>query len=143
MQSGQYHERLQSTELKKRSSDRTFGLVIGGFLLLLAADLWWHGNGHAPYYAGVGVVIGALALLAPRTLKLGNWVWTQFGMLLHRLISPVVITLIFFLVITPVGRLMRLFGQRPLALKFDPGATTYWIARTPPGPSAGTLKRQY
>jgi Saxitoxin biosynthesis operon protein SxtJ len=143
MQSGQYHERLQSTELKRRASDRSFGLVIGAVFLLLAADLWWHGNGHAPFYAVAGVAIGLLALVAPRTLKLPNWIWTQFGLILHRLMSPVIISILFFLVITPIGWLMRLSGQRPLSLKFDDSAKSYWVNRTPPGPNPGTLKRQY
>jgi hypothetical protein len=140
---GRYHERLQSTELKKRSSDRTFGLVMCAVLVLAAASLWWHGSNKAIYCAGLGLVMAVLALFAPRLLTPANWIWTQFGMLLHRLISPLIITAIFFLVFTPVGLLMRICRQRPLALDFDASAETYWIKRTPPGPVAGTLKRQY
>lgn len=141
--SGRYHERLEATEATRRASDRSFGLVFLFAFLAIAAFLWWHGSRWAVYFAAAGLAFGALALLAPRTLAPLNWLWTQFGLLLHRLISPIVITALFFLVITPVGLLMRLCGQRPLNLKFDASANSYWISRNPPGPGAGTLRRQY
>jgi hypothetical protein len=140
---GQYHERLQSTEKKKRSSERSFGLIVGGALLVIAAYLAWRGRGTAPYLAAPGAIIMGLALIRPHLLAPLNWIWSQFGMLLHRVTSPIIISTLFFLVITPVGLLMRICGQRPLKLDFDKSAESYWVKRTPPGPAPGTLKRQF
>ncbi len=140
---GQYHERLQSTEKKKRSSDRSFGLIIGVAFLLLGAFNAWHGGHAAVYLLVAGALILGLALVRPHLLAPLNWLWAQFGMLLQRLVSPVVISALFFVVITPVGLLMRACGQRPLALGFDKSAQSYWVKRMPPGPAPGTLKRQF
>ena len=141
--SGRYHERLEATVATKRASNRSFGLVFLFAFLAIAVFLWWHGSRWAVSFAAAGLAFGGLALLAPRTLAPLNWLWTQFGLILHRLISPIVITALFFLVITPVGLLMRLCGQRPLNLKFDAAAKTYWMSRNPPGPRPGSLRRQY
>ena len=138
-----YHERLVETSETREASERSFGIVFFVLFQAIAAYLWWYSNNYAILFATVGLAFGALALFAPRTLAPLNWIWTRFGLLLHRVISPVIITALFVLVITPVGLLMRLFGQRPLNLKFEPNASTYWIERTPPGPPTGSLDRQY
>src|SRR4051812_37346469 len=124
---GNYHERLQSTEKKKRSSDRSFGLIIAGALLLLGAYHLWQRGGFAFYLLGAGVIILGLALVRPHLLAPLNWIWSQFGMLLHRIVSPVVISVLFFLIITPVGFLMRICGQRPIAPGFDKTVESYWV----------------
>jgi hypothetical protein len=137
-----FHNEANTALSKKRASDRSFGLVFLVVFLIIAAYLWWHGKGGAVYFAAAGAVFGALALLAPQILAPANWIWTKFGLLLHRLISPIVITALFFLVITPVGLLMRAVGQTPLALKLDTSARSYWINRKP-GPVPASMKRQY
>jgi hypothetical protein len=72
----------------------------------------------------------ALALGAPRLLAPLNWVWTKLGLLLHRIVSPIFLLLLFYGCIAPVGLLMRLSGKDPLRLKYEPAATSYWIVRT-------------
>ncbi len=78
------------------------------------------------------------SLLAPL-----NRVWTKFGLLLHKVVSPIVLGVMFYLVITPTGLLMRLFGKDPLRLKFDGTAKSYWIPREPPGPKPDSIKDQF
>ena len=76
-----------------------------------------------------------LALAAPRLLAPFNWVWTKFGLLLHRIISPIFLTILFYGCIAPIGFLMRLSGKDPLRLKYEPDAESYWISarrRVPP-----------
>lgn len=141
--SNDFHERLEETSETKRSSDRSFGIVFFVLFLAIAAYLWWINSSAAIYVAAVGVAFGVIALVAPRILAPLNWVWTQFGLLLHRLISPIIITLLFLVAVTPIGLLMRLFGKRPLNLKYDPKAESYWIERKPAGPAPGTLNRQF
>jgi hypothetical protein len=67
----------------------------------------------------------------------------KFGLLLGRFMNPIVTGLLFFLVITPMGVLMRIFGKRPLPLHFDPAAASYWIERRPPGPKPETMSQQF
>ena len=67
----------------------------------------------------------------------------KFGLLLAAIISPVMLGLVFYLCITPIGFLMRLFGKDPLRLRLEPEADTYWIRREPPGPPPESLKNQF
>ena len=85
----------------------------------------------------------AAALLAPRVLAPLNQLWLRFGLLLHKVVSPVVLSLVFFSTVTPIGLLLRRLGKDPLRLRFDPDAPTYWIERRPPGPSGDSMPKQY
>jgi hypothetical protein len=67
----------------------------------------------------------------------------RFGLLLGRLVSPIVVGVLFFVVFTPFGLVMRAFGYDPLRLKADPRASTYWIERSPPGPAPESMKDQF
>ena len=85
----------------------------------------------------------ALALAAPGVLGPLNRLWLGFGRLLNRLVSPVILALLFYLVITPIGLVMRLAGHDPLRIRWDTGAATYWIERRPPGPEPETMRNQF
>jgi len=84
-----------------------------------------------------------LALAVPRALAPLNRAWTAFGDLLHRIVSPVALGILYYGVVTPTGLLMRLAGKDPLRLRFDPAARSYWIERRPPGPPPESLKDQF
>ena len=83
------------------------------------------------------------ALAIPSVLAPLNRLWLTIGLLLHRLVSPVVLGIIFFGVVTPTGLVMRALGKDPLRLKLEPRATTYWIDRQPRGPSPDSLRDQF
>ena len=72
-----------------------------------------------------------------------NRAWLYVGLLLQRVVSPVVLGILFFLTVTPIGLLMRLTGKNPLRLGFDREAQSYWIDRQPPGPAPDTMPRQF
>jgi len=72
-----------------------------------------------------------------------NKLWFHFGLLLHKIVSPLVMGLLFFVTVTPIGLLMRTLGKTPLKLEFDKDADSYWILRDPPGPAPDTMKRQF
>jgi hypothetical protein len=91
----------------------------------------------------VAGLFGLAALVAPATLAPLNRVWTRFGLLLHRIVSPIVLGIMFFLVVTPTGFVMRLLGKDPLRLRWDRDAGSYWIGREPPGPRPDTLTDQF
>jgi hypothetical protein len=83
------------------------------------------------------------ALVLPKALSPLNWVWTRFGLLLHQIVSPLVLGLLFLAVFTPMGLAMKLLGSDPLRLRFDPKAKSYWLERDPPGPAPESLKDQF
>ncbi len=124
-----FHEKLDETSVSRRSSERSFGILF--FLIFQAIAIYFYvsyGENYL-YFVLVGLIFGIVALFAPVMLFPLNFLWIKFGLLLHRLISPIIISLLFFAGIVPIGILMRIFGKRPLNLKFEPDKNTYWIAR--------------
>src|SRR5215472_10062898 len=121
------------------SSNRTFGLVFAGvFLLIGVAPLIFAGAVRA-WSLLISAAFGIVALIAPAVLAPLNRVWTKFGLLLHKIVSPVILGIMFYVVVTPMGLVMRLLGKDPLRLRWEPNAATYWIERTPPGPPPETF----
>lgn len=127
----------------KMGSERAFGFVFAGFFALLSGLAWWSASSYLLYWLAASASFLIVALVAPRLLGPLNRLWFKFGLLLNAIVSPVIMGMLFFLTITPIGWLMRLFGARPLNLKFDPAAETYWIRRDPPGPPPASLKNQF
>ena len=140
------HEDFRRSEAVQGGSDRGFGLTVGGILLLLAAvRVWLHAGYGAiePVLAGVGAVLVLLGLVAPAWLAGPNRAWTKLGLVLFKVVNPVVLGLIWLTTIVPIGLLMRAFGHDPLRLKAAPQAATYWVKREPPGPAAETMEQQF
>ena len=137
------HEFQHRDETAKAASNRSFGLVFTAFFALLAALGFWHGTSRWPIWLALAAVALVLALAAPSILTPFNWVWTKLGLLLHRIVSPIFLTLVFYGCIAPVGFLMRLSGKDPLRRKYEPTAESYWIVRTPPGPTSESFRNQF
>ena len=127
----------------RRGSERNFGLVFAGFFAVLFLLGLWKGSGTTWLWAGLSVVMAGLAVFAPGVLRRPNKAWHTFGMLLGRIVGPIVMVTLFFAVVTPLAVLMRLFGKDPLRLRWDRSAKTYWIDRTPPGPPPDSMPLQF
>lgn len=125
------------------SSDRSFGLVFTTFFLIIGLLPLLHQHAIRLWALGLSVIILIISLTAPALLAPANKLWTKFGTLLHSIVSPVALGVLFFAVVTPIGLLMKLFGKDPLRLHFDKSANSYWIVRTPPGPDAESLNNQF
>ena len=124
-------------------SDRNFGLVMAGAAAVLGGLPLL--RAHAPHWwlLALAAAFAALALVAPRLLFPLNYAWFRFGLLLHRVISPLVIGAVFFLCVTPIGVIMRFLGKDVLSLRRREDLSSYWIVREPPGPAQGTMPNQY
>lgn len=127
----------------KPGSDRSFGLVFAAFFGALAAYGAAAGRDSAWVFLALAAVTGGVALIIPGVLAPLNRLWFRLGTFLARVIQPLVIGAVFFLVVTPIGLLMRLAGKDVLRLKLDPAANSYWIKRDPPGPRPETMSRQF
>ena len=137
------HESFARDEPVQSSSHRTFGLVFAVVFAVIGLLPWVFGGPVRVWSIAVGAAFAAVAWLWPAALAPLNRVWTRFGLLLHRLVSPVVLGVMFFLVVTPTGLIMRALGKDPLRLRFDRGARSYWIVRQPPGPAPDSLNHQF
>jgi len=137
------HEAALRDVPAKTASDRSFGVVFSAVFATVAAWPLIHGEEIRWWSAAVGGTFLAAALAIPRVLHPLNRLWTAFGLLLHKIVSPIIMGAIFFVAVTLTALLMRLLGKVPLQLRFDPKATSYWIMRTPPGPAGDTMKNQF
>jgi len=139
----QSHERYSDHETPSPSSDRSFGLVMAAVFTMLTMINVWH-VGHAwPWTGAVAAYFLAFAAFRPDGLGSLNWIWFKFGLLLHKVVNPVVMALVFFGGVLPTGLVMRALGKDPLRLKWQPNANTYWIERRPPGPTPMSMKDQF
>jgi hypothetical protein len=137
------HEAFSRDEKIVAGSDRSFGLVMSVALAAVTLLNAWHAGRIWPWTGGVALLFLAAALLRPSILHPLNVLWLKFGLLLHRIVNPVVMALLFYGTVLPTGIVMRLMGRDLLRLKLMPDADSYWIVRTPPGPAAETLKDQF
>lgn len=128
---------------ENRSSNRGFGLFFAAVALVVGA--WPLLSGGRPGYAWwmAGGLLTVLALFAPAMLGPLNRAWFEFGLLLHRLLNPLILGLVYVTSVVPVGLAMRLLGKDPLNRAFDPGLDSYWVRREPPGPGPDSLPRQF
>lgn len=140
-----FHEDYSRAEEVEGSSDRGFGLTVGGVLVVIAVvRTYFHGLGWVQYgLGGIGLVLVVLGLVLPRSLSGLNRAWTKLGLLLFKVVNPIVLGLIYGLTLVPIGLLMRLTGRDPLSVKLDPQAASYWIVRDPPGPAPDTMINQF
>ena len=126
---------LQSlSKLLVLPSDRKLGLTLGIACLVLAGWLLFRGRGGVGWVSAIGGLFLVLALVAPVLLRPVNIAWMKLGMLLNAIVSPVVLGIVFFGLITPIALFMRVRGRDALRLRVDPEARTYWVSREPPGP---------
>lgn len=128
----------------KLPSNRSFGWLFVTVFLFLAGLRWYRGGSGS----GIWLLVGAAALLAVITLAAPglltplNRAWMKFGEILGRIVSPIVLGVIFYLLITPFALVTRLFGRDSLRLK-PRQVTSYWLDRSPPGPPPDSLRNQF
>ena len=111
-------------------SNRSFGLTFCALSLIVAVAPLWRGGAPRPWAMIAAAIFGVLALLWPAGLGPANRAWLALGLALHRVVSPVVLAAVFFLVVTPFGLAMRVLGAglKP-RLRPDPSLNTYWTQR--------------
>ena len=117
-------------------SDRKFGWTFTVLFLLVGA--FYH-----PWLMAVGAVLAVVTLTRAHWLAPLKHAWMKFGELLNRVVSPVVMGVIFFGVFTPVAMVMRLAKRDALDRSYDAAAPTYWKRRDPPGPADDSFKNLF
>lgn len=137
-----FHESFRHEEVVA-GSDRSFGLVLATFFALIGVVKLWRGQAGGGVWCAAGLVFFILAVAKPKVLAPLNYLWMKFGLLLYKVVNPIVMALMFYLTILPIGLLMKLFGKDPLSLKCDPRRSSYWIERRPPGPAPDTMRNQF
>jgi hypothetical protein len=124
-------------------SDQSFGLVFAGVFAVVACWPLLHWELPRWWALGLAGAFAAATLVCPQILHPLNQAWLAFGRLLHRVVSPLVMGLIFFFCVTPTGWIMRWRGRDLLSLNRRPDLKSYWIDREPSLPHAQSMKNQY
>ena len=115
----------------KLSSNRSFGVVFFIVFLLIGLYPLLKGNDLRIWSLIISFIFLALGLINSRILTPLNRLWFKFGLLLGKFISPLIMGIIFFIVVTPIGIIMRLLKKDLLNLKFNK-KETYWIDKSGP-----------
>ena len=124
-------------------SERSFGLVFAGVFLIIALFPVFFGGSLRIWAVAIAAVFLVLAFAAPHLLRPLNLLWFKFGLLLGKIISPIVMGLIFGLTVIPIGLIRRLRHRDPLNQQLDPEAPSYWIdIRAEQGPPS-SMRRQF
>src|SRR3990172_11049681 len=113
-----------------RSDLRKFGITMATVLVIFAVLSWWRGKDYYFYFLGLTTAFGFLALVIPSLLKPVHKVWMSLAILMSCLMTRVILSLLFYLGITPIGFLARLFDKDFLELKFNKNSSnSYWIPK--------------
>ena len=125
-------------------SNRKFGGLFTAVFAIAAVYLYLFKSATtaALVLAALAASFGVVTLAAPRLLAPLNKLWFQLGLLLGKIVSPLVLGSIFFLLITPVSLISRAFGRDELLLK-KRKVSSYWIDREPPGPEPASFRNQF
>ena len=125
--------------MREKSSNRSFGIIF--FIVFLLISVWPIMDGQAlrVWSLVISLIFLILGILNSKILTPFNLAWIKLGEILGRFIAPVVMAVIYFLIVTPIGLLMRIIGKDLLNIKFSQNSS-YWIKREK---NLGPMKRQF
>ena len=125
--------------VKKKSSNRSFGLLF--FVVFFLIGIWplFKENDYRLWSLIISIIFLILGLLNSKLLKPLNNLWIKFGEILGKIISPIVMMIVFFIVLTPLSFIIKLFGKDLLKIKFVKN-NSYWISRKK---DIGSMKKQF
>jgi hypothetical protein len=130
---------IQSTKKDLRS----FGLLVGGLLLFIGAVLFLKSKPSAQYFIFISLVLILPALFFPALLKPLQKIWMALAIVMGWISTRIILSLLFFIVLTPIGFIMRLRGKDLLDEKIEKEKTSYWIYREPKAYSALDSEQQF
>ncbi|MBZ0198758.1 MAG: hypothetical protein K8H86_02745 [Ignavibacteriaceae bacterium] len=130
-------------QIKESPEDlKKFGLTIGAVLVIIAIVLYLYGKQSYFYFLAPGLLLASIGLAIPEMLKPLNKVWMIIAILLGWVMTRVILTILFYLVITPTGLIARLVGKDFLKLR-KIKSETYWEKREPKTPVKVDYERQF
>jgi len=137
------HEDFQEHVEAKGPSDRNTGLVFAAFFALVAIAPLRKGLPVRIWAIAVAALLALVALAAPKILLPLNTVWTKLALLLQRIVQPVVLGILFYVVFVPFAFLLKAVGKTPLRIGWDRRIDSYWVERNPPGPDPDSMINQF
>jgi len=127
----------------KALPNRTFGLIFAGIFMVVCLWPLFNSNGIRMWALIVALGFTLPALIMPDLLGPLNKLWVQFGQIMHKIINPILMGLIFFVTVLPTGLALRILGKDPMRRKFNSDVKTYWIEREEPTVSKESFDNQF
>ena len=132
-------EHMSHIEVKS-GSEKNFGIVFATVFLLVGLYPLISDKGVRLWPLVIAFIFFVLAYVAPRILSIPNKLWFKLGIALGAVVAPVVMALVYFTTLVPIGLIARLMGKDLLRQKLDKNAKSYWIERNLP---IGSMKDQF
>lgn len=125
-------------------SNKSFGLVFAAVFAIIAFwPLVFHGSSLRLWALTIAAIFLAVTYLAPQVLKPLNRVWFLFGMLINKIVTPLVMGIIFVSTVVPIGLIRRMLNPDPMNQKFDPSSDSYWAQRDPEMTKQTSMRKQF
>jgi len=124
-------------------SDRNFGFTMAAVFGLIGAWGLYKSSSHWPIWLGIAAVFAVVTLVRPQSLGPANRAWLKLGLLMYKVVNPVIMAILFFGAMLPIGLLMRMSGKDFLRLARDPSAPSYWLPRVDERPQSESMKQQF
>jgi hypothetical protein len=125
------------------SSDKAFGLIFAAAFGVIALAALWEGRNTALWWSLASFVLLLLALFAAPLLHPLNGAWRWVSLQLFKIANPVIMAVLFFGVLTPVGLIMRGAGKDALRLRLDKDSSSYWLARASQSSAPNSMTNQF
>ena len=137
------HENIIEKQDIQIGSNKSFGIVFAVVFLIIALWPLLDGGRFRVWALVTGIILFIISFIYPSIFKPFNYIWFKFGLLLGKIVTPIVMGFLYFFTITPTALIMRTLKKRPLDLEFDESLDSYWKYRDPPGPSSESMKNQF
>ena len=126
--------------MKSQSSNRSFGILFFIFFLILGIWPIKNGDNFNKYFIFISLIFLLLGLINSKLLTPLNKIWIKLGEILGIFIAPIIMALVYFIILTPLSFIVRIFGKDLLRLKFFKEKESYWIKRKK---NLGPMRKQF
>ena len=121
-------------ELRKIKSEKSdlqkFGITVSIVLMIIAGLLFWKEKESCQMFFGIGAIILLTTITIPVILKPVYLIWMSFAIIIGWIMTRVILSLLFYIILTPIGLALRLFGKQVLELRWDKSKKSYWNIRS-------------
>ena len=124
----------------KGGTERSFGLVFSAVFAIIGFYPLWYNENIRIWACIIAFIFLFFGIFFPKILIVPNKLWFKLGLLLGAIVAPIVMGMIFFLTVTPIGIIMRLFGKDVINQKIKKNEKSYWIKRNK---SVSSMKNQF
>ena len=134
---------MPEEEKNSKKDLRKFGITMGSAFAILGIFFWWRDKDFSLYFLIVSPVFIVFGLALPNVLKPVQKAWLTFSKILGRFMTGLILTILFYAVVTPIGLFLRLMGKDPLAIKSSPAVESYWVFKKEKTVNREDYEKQY